>query len=134
MRAHTYTRTYHIAQSGVEDTSNFESRFTTLPPVDSPVETELSLSATQAFMVQAFELLCCACVRACVCVLVLSLHSVSQGFTYVAPSVLEELNKSTLVMSPRRSFLRYEVEISNSISNGSRLTLQSTRMHSGSKQ
>ena len=58
--AHAFVHTHtHIAQNGVEDTSNFESRFTTLPAVDSPVEAELSLSATQAFMVQTFYCVVC---------------------------------------------------------------------------
>ena len=69
---HLYVHMYalvHIAQSGVEDTSNFESRFTTLPAVDSPVEAELSFSATQAFTVRIDTGVCvCVCVYVCVCV------------------------------------------------------------------
>lgn len=67
--------------SGDTDTSHFESRFTTMPVVDSPVDSELSRSANLQF----------------------------SGFTYVAPSVLEELSKTT-IPSPRRNMLRPRVK------------------------
>lgn len=51
----------HIADP--EDVSNFDSRFTTLPPIDSPVESRLSESANRIFA----------------------------GFSYIAPAVFSEL-------------------------------------------
>ncbi|TKR75813.1 hypothetical protein L596_017052 [Steinernema carpocapsae] len=61
-----------------EDVSLFDSKFTRMTPVDSPCESTLSMS------VNPFE-----------------------GFTYVAPSVLEEMNKPPEVIrarSPRKPF------------------------------
>lgn len=63
-----------------EDTSQFDTKFTRQTPVDSPDDTILSDSINQVF----------------------------KGFTYIAPSVLEEVN-STLwcePRSPRKRFLR----------------------------
>ncbi|XP_043213337.1 ribosomal protein S6 kinase beta-1-like [Amphibalanus amphitrite] len=48
-----------------EDTSQFDQRFTNQPPVDSPDDSHLSESANLVF----------------------------EGFTYVAPSILEEMNR-----------------------------------------
>eukprot|EP00118_Oscarella_pearsei_P004273 m.17997 g.17997 ORF g.17997 m.17997 type:complete len:502 (+) comp27579_c0_seq2:247-1752(+) len=56
-----------------EDTSRFDSKFTREPAVDSPVDSKLSESANLNF----------------------------QGFTYVAPSVLEEINKSSWISAGR---------------------------------
>lgn len=60
-----------------DDTSLFDTRFTKQTPIDSPDESMLSASANQVFL----------------------------GFTYVAPSVLEELHRPMLVKarSPRKS-------------------------------
>ncbi|XP_043283405.1 ribosomal protein S6 kinase beta-1-like [Venturia canescens] len=63
-----------------DDTSQFDEQFTTTVPVDSPVESNLSESANMIF----------------------------QGFTYVAPSVLESLYSQPKVVnsrSPRRGLL-----------------------------
>lgn len=59
-----------------DDVSQFDSRFTKQTPIDSPDDTQLSESANQAFL----------------------------GFTYVAPSVLEEMHKPLVVKarSPRK--------------------------------
>lgn len=51
------------AQQRDDDTSLFDSKFTDQPAVDSPVDSAISASADQNF----------------------------SGFTYVAPSVLEEM-------------------------------------------
>ena len=53
------------AQQRDDDTSLFDSKFTDQPAVDSPVDTAISASADQNF----------------------------SGFTYVAPSVLEEMRR-----------------------------------------
>ncbi|XP_060832844.1 ribosomal protein S6 kinase beta-1-like [Bombus pascuorum] len=66
-----------------DDTSQFDEQFTTTVPVDSPVESTLSESANMIF----------------------------QGFTYVAPSVLEEMCAQPRVVnarSPRKSLLNTE--------------------------
>ncbi|XP_012274950.1 ribosomal protein S6 kinase beta-1 isoform X2 [Orussus abietinus] len=63
-----------------DDTSQFDEQFTATDPVDSPVESTLSESANMIF----------------------------QGFTYVAPSVLEEMYTQPKVVnarSPRRGLL-----------------------------
>ncbi|XP_046824489.1 ribosomal protein S6 kinase beta-1-like isoform X1 [Vespa crabro] len=63
-----------------DDTSQFDEQFTATIPVDSPVESTLSESANMIF----------------------------QGFTYVAPSVLEEMYTQPRVInarSPRRELL-----------------------------
>ncbi|EFN66025.1 Ribosomal protein S6 kinase beta-2 [Camponotus floridanus] len=63
-----------------DDTSQFDEQFTATVPVDSPVESTLSESANMIF----------------------------QGFTYVAPSVLEEMYAQPKVInarSPRRTLL-----------------------------
>ncbi|XP_076286763.1 ribosomal protein S6 kinase beta-1 isoform X2 [Lasioglossum baleicum] len=63
-----------------DDTSQFDEQFTATVPVDSPVESTLSESANMIF----------------------------QGFTYVAPSVLEEMYSQPRVVhakSPRKGFL-----------------------------
>ncbi len=52
-------------QQKEDDTSLFDTRFTDQPPVDSPVDSKISASANQNF----------------------------SGFTYVAPSVLEEIHR-----------------------------------------
>ena len=52
-------------QRGAEDVSQFDDRFTKLTPVDSPVDTRLSESANLNF----------------------------KGFTYVAPSLLDEVSR-----------------------------------------
>lgn len=59
-----------------EDVSLFDTKFTKMTPVDSPCEPAMPMS------VNPFE-----------------------GFTYVAPSVLEEINRPTLVKprSPRKN-------------------------------
>ncbi|XP_056639244.1 ribosomal protein S6 kinase beta-2 [Diorhabda sublineata] len=63
-----------------DDVSQFDTRFTKQTPVDSPDESTLSESANLIF----------------------------QGFTYIAPSVLEEIYKPTIVKarSPRKSSFR----------------------------
>jgi p70 ribosomal S6 kinase len=60
-----------------EDVSLFDTKFTEMTPVDSPCEPTVSMS------VNPFE-----------------------GFTYVAPSVLEEMSRPTLIRprSPRKNF------------------------------
>ncbi|XP_033747555.1 ribosomal protein S6 kinase beta-1-like [Pecten maximus] len=58
-----------------EDVSQFDTKFTRQTPVDSPDDTVLSESANQVFL----------------------------GFTYVAPSVLEELNKPWIAEKEPRS-------------------------------
>ncbi|XP_026466662.1 ribosomal protein S6 kinase beta-1 isoform X2 [Ctenocephalides felis] len=63
--------------SGEDDVSQFDTRFTKQTPIDSPDESTLSESANLIF----------------------------QGFTYVAPSVLEEMHQPRIVQartSPRR--------------------------------
>ncbi|XP_020632368.1 ribosomal protein S6 kinase beta-1-like [Orbicella faveolata] len=59
--------------TGEEDVSQFDSKFTRQTPVDSPVDSMLSESADKIF----------------------------QGFTYVAPSVMDSLNRE-IPMSPWR--------------------------------
>ncbi|XP_064613061.1 ribosomal protein S6 kinase beta-1-like isoform X2 [Liolophura sinensis] len=61
--------------SGDEDVSQFDTKFTKQTPVDSPDDTVLSESANQVFV----------------------------GFTYVAPSVWEELNKPWIAEKEPRS-------------------------------
>ncbi|XP_050481977.1 ribosomal protein S6 kinase beta-1-like [Bombus huntii] len=66
-----------------DDTSQFDEQFTATVPVDSPVESTLSESANMIF----------------------------QGFTYVAPSVLEEMCAQPRVVnarSPRKGLLNTE--------------------------
>jgi p70 ribosomal S6 kinase len=58
-----------------DDASLFDTRFTKQTPIDSPDESMLSESANQVFL----------------------------GFTYVAPSVLEELHRPVKPRSPRKS-------------------------------
>ncbi|XP_055619452.1 ribosomal protein S6 kinase beta-2 isoform X2 [Toxorhynchites rutilus septentrionalis] len=58
-----------------DDVSQFDTKFTKQIPVDSPDDSLLSESANLIF----------------------------QGFTYVAPSVLEEMAKTTTARSPRRT-------------------------------
>ncbi len=62
-------------QTSEDDASLFDTKFTRMTPVDSPCDTNLSMS------VNPFE-----------------------GFTYVAPSVLEDMGRPTLVKarSPRK--------------------------------
>lgn len=62
--------------SGEDDVSQFDTKFTKQTPVDSPVESTLSESANMIF----------------------------QGFTYIAPSVLEDMYKPSLYKSrsPRK--------------------------------
>ena len=55
----------NTSQLREDDTSLFDTKFTDQPPVDSPVDSKISASADQNF----------------------------SGFTYVAPSVLEEIHK-----------------------------------------
>jgi len=52
-------------QRGADDVSQFDSRFTAQTPIDSPVDAKISESANLNF----------------------------QGFTYVAPSVMEDLQR-----------------------------------------
>ncbi|KAI1293815.1 Ribosomal protein S6 kinase beta-1 [Halotydeus destructor] len=59
-----------------DDTSLFDTRFTKQPAIDSPDESMLSESANQVFL----------------------------GFTYVAPSVLEDMHRPLKPRSPRKSF------------------------------
>lgn len=59
--------------SSEDDVSQFDTRFTLQPPIDSPDESTLSESANLIF----------------------------QGFTYVAPSVLEEVQRPRVIMAPR---------------------------------
>ncbi|KAK7087781.1 ribosomal protein S6 kinase beta-1-like isoform X2 [Littorina saxatilis] len=63
-----------------EDTSQFDTKFTRQTPVDSPDDSVLSDSINQVF----------------------------QGFTYVAPSVMEDMNNSMWVepRSPRKRYMR----------------------------
>lgn len=58
-----------------DDTSLFDTRFTKQPAIDSPDESMLSESAQQVFL----------------------------GFTYVAPSVLEDMHRPVKSRSPRKS-------------------------------
>ncbi len=44
----------HILQHGEDDTSQFDAKFTQMPPVDSPVESKLSESANLNFQVSTF--------------------------------------------------------------------------------
>ncbi|KAK1331270.1 hypothetical protein QTO34_009221 [Cnephaeus nilssonii] len=68
-----------------EDVSQFDSKFTRQTPVDSPDDSTLSESANQVF---------------------LSTITIFQGFTYVAPSVLESVKEKfsfePKIRSPRR--------------------------------
>ena len=58
-------------QSGDEDTSQFDSRFTKLTPFDSPVDAKLSESVNLHFKVNnyvySYSLCMHTCVRVCVC-------------------------------------------------------------------
>lgn len=63
--AHKVEPPYAISVRGAEDVSQFDDRFTKLTPVDSPVDTRLSESANLNF----------------------------KGFTYVAPSLLDEVSR-----------------------------------------
>ncbi|KAF9410976.1 hypothetical protein HW555_010108 [Spodoptera exigua] len=65
-----------IGQTSDDDVSQFDTRFTLQTPIDSPDESTLSESANLMF----------------------------QGFTYVAPSVMDEIHKPRVVTarSPRR--------------------------------
>ncbi|CAG2054706.1 unnamed protein product [Timema podura] len=68
----------NIFQSSEDDVSQFDTKFTKQTPIDSPDESTLSESANMVF----------------------------QGFTYVAPSVLEEMYKPPRIVkarSPRKS-------------------------------
>ncbi|XP_013392365.1 ribosomal protein S6 kinase beta-1 [Lingula anatina] len=58
-----------------DDVSQFDTKFTKMTPVDSPVDTAISESANQVFL----------------------------GFTYVAPSVLEELQRPWIAVKEPRS-------------------------------
>ncbi|XP_014209613.1 ribosomal protein S6 kinase beta-1-like [Copidosoma floridanum] len=71
------------ALKSADDTSQFDEQFTTTVPVDSPVESMLSESDNMIF----------------------------QGFTYVAPSVLEEMYSQPRVLTPRSES---RTQISNS--------------------
>lgn len=84
-----------VLQSSEDDTSQFDSKFTKQTPVDSPDESTLSESANMIFKVSRFCFLCFS--------LLLSVYCF-QGFTYVAPSVLEDMYKSHIVKarSPRK--------------------------------
>jgi len=66
---------YKPTLSDETDVSQFDSKFTKQTPVDSPDDSMLSESANQVFM----------------------------GFTYIAPSVLEEMTKPWLSMKEPRS-------------------------------
>uniref|UniRef100_A0A672H538 Ribosomal protein S6 kinase n=1 Tax=Salarias fasciatus TaxID=181472 RepID=A0A672H538_SALFA len=70
--------TLRPSQQSAEDVSQFDSKFTSQTPVDSPDDSTLSESANQAFL----------------------------GFTYVAPSVLENIKEKfsfePKIRSPRR--------------------------------
>ncbi|XP_063926346.1 ribosomal protein S6 kinase beta-2-like isoform X2 [Zophobas morio] len=68
-----------------DDTSNFDNKFTKQTPVDSPDDSLLSESANEVF----------------------------KGFTYVAPSVLEEVYKSSVKSRPPRRQPRIERNFSN---------------------
>ncbi|MGH0155266.1 UNVERIFIED_CONTAM: hypothetical protein FKN15_028968 [Acipenser sinensis] len=61
-------------QQSADDVSQFDSKFTSQTPVDSPDDSTLSESANQVFL----------------------------GFTYVAPSVLENIKEKPKIRSPRR--------------------------------
>ncbi|CRL02912.1 CLUMA_CG015881, isoform A [Clunio marinus] len=69
--------TWNYLQRSEDDVSQFDTKFTKQIPVDSPEDSMLSESANMMF----------------------------QGFTYVAPSVLEEMSQTRLVTprSPRRA-------------------------------
>lgn len=66
---------YKPTLSGVEDVSQFDTKFTRQTPVDSPDDHTLSSSANQVFL----------------------------GFTYIAPSVLEEMSKPWISVKDPRS-------------------------------
>lgn len=59
--------------TGEEDTSLFDQKFTRQPAIESPEDTMLSESANQVFL----------------------------GFTYVAPSLLDDINRSMSISKPR---------------------------------
>ncbi|KAF3422449.1 hypothetical protein E2986_03683 [Frieseomelitta varia] len=69
-----------------DDTSQFDEQFTATVPVDSPVESTLSESANMIFQV-GFKIYC--------------KYITFQGFTYVAPSVLEEMCAQPRVVNAR---------------------------------
>lgn len=71
--------------ASADDVSQFDTKFTKLTPIDSPEDSLLSES----------------------------LNLVFQGFTYVAPSVLEEMNRPRIVKSrsPRKNYTVHNVPI-----------------------
>ena len=64
---------FPLTMAGDEDVSQFDSKFTKLTPIDSPVESKISDSANLNF----------------------------QGFTYIAPSLVAELDASPPQFRPR---------------------------------
>lgn len=96
-------------QQSEEDVSQFDTRFTRQTPVDSPDDTALSESADQAFLVRSWGtwgpgLTGTVAEWGPECHLAWSLPP--QGFTYVAPSVLDSIKEGfsfqPKLRSPRR--------------------------------
>lgn len=84
-----------------DDTSQFDDQFTQIVPVDSPVESNLSESANMIFQVSFYFFL--------FFFIIFFIHLLFylQGFTYVAPSILEGLysqSKTGNSRSPRRRY------------------------------
>uniref|UniRef100_A0A8C8DMU5 Ribosomal protein S6 kinase n=1 Tax=Oryzias sinensis TaxID=183150 RepID=A0A8C8DMU5_9TELE len=88
-----------------DDVSQFDSKFTSQTPVDSPDDSTLSESANQAFL----------------------------GFTYVAPSVLENMKErfsfEPKIRSPRRIMGSPKTLLSPLLPGGGRSVLQSPLEH-----
>lgn len=94
--------------------SQFDSKFTSQTPVDSPDDSTLSESANQAFLVRDWARTTtvspppppCLHHHQVLCVDTLLLLVFPQGFTYVAPSVLENMKEKfsfePKIRSPRR--------------------------------
>lgn len=93
--------------------SQFDTHFTRQTPVDSPDDTALSESANQAFLVRSGGLLgsghtggVVAKEQQTLSIAGLPLYPHPQGFTYVAPSVLDSIREGfsfqPKLRSPRR--------------------------------
>lgn len=76
-----------------DDVSQFDTRFTKQIPVDSPDDNMLSESANQIFLVENIFHHVFEYDGFCV-----------QGFTYVAPTIIQEMTRSNGYRSPRKIF------------------------------
>lgn len=102
---------HYFLQQSEDDVSQFDTKFTRQVPVDSPVFSILSESANSIFQVSmcglsgVFFVFVFVVVVLSACELCTNENFVQQGFTYVAPSILEEMHTSRIASarSPRRN-------------------------------